>query len=313
MCLLALLIPLGCGGSSDSTVSSLTDPTNQLPVHQNWNSYNLYNYQQATGWTKVITLGQVVNALPTLGDRPVLITHGLGGSIRSAQFSAMAQNLFDNQLATSVLGFEYDSQDSIAHNGFFFTQALNLLNPGVGRPSWNFIGHSMGGLVNRVAFQNGSLPIAAQGNRVVTVGTPHFGSPMANAVQNSGDVATRSALVSVLNQGGFVNPDGNPSEVSLECQGITDLRTDSIFLADLNGNIANHAQVDYYTVAGTYRGDFQRVNDLLGVTTDDGFVTILSANPPQLGALGAGLTASTHTELIQDTETFRLIRQFFVQ
>ncbi len=227
-------------------------------------------------------------------------------------YNGLAQNLVDTQLATNILGFEYDSQDSVAGTGGFFTQAMQTLNPGATRLTWGLIGHSMGGLVIRQAIQTGTLPIAATGNRAITLGTPHFGSPVANAVQNTGDLFLRSTVITALNQGGFINSDGNPSEVNIDSQGFTDLRTDSLFLGALNGNIASHAQVNYFTVAGTSRGDFQRVNDLLGVTTDDGIVTLASANPPQLGALSSGTVPTTHTLIITDVETFRLVRQFMV-
>lgn len=299
---------------SDLTPELVADPTRQLPPHQLWNSYNVYRYDPGTGgWNPVISQGVlVVGALPDLGNRPALIVHGLGGSIRHNQFSPMAQDLLDNGLATLVLGFEYDSQDSIARNGNFFTQALNALTPGPERRTWALIGHSMGGLVIRSAVQAGVLPIAASGNRVITLGTPHFGSPVANAVQ-SADFFLQSAVVALLNQGGFVNADGNPSQVSLNAQGITDLRTDSAFLGFLNGNINNHAQVVYFTIAGTRRGEFQTANDLLGVHTDDGLVTITSASPPQLNPQGTGLAPSTHTSMTRDGNVFALIRQFLNQ
>jgi triacylglycerol esterase/lipase EstA (alpha/beta hydrolase family) len=308
-------VVIGCGSLDNVSDVQLADPTNQLPAHQLWNSYNLYRFEPApvNQWTLLVRQGQVLGALPVLGQRPILISHGLGGSIRTNTFNALAQNLVDNQNASAILGFEYDSQDSVARNGGFYTQALQQLNPGVDRLTWGLINHSMGGLVARSAVQAGTLPMAAQGNRFISVGTPHFGSPVANAVQNTGNLEARAAFVGVLNQGGFVNVDGNPSEVNLGAQGITDLRTDSIFLGALNGNINNHPQVNYYTVVGTSTGQYQTLNDLLGVSTADGFVTQTSANPPQLGALSSGFVPTDHTQMIADPNTFTLIRQMLTQ
>ena len=119
-------------------------------------------------------------------------------------------------------------------------------------------------------------------------------------------------MIGLLNQGGFTNVDGNPSEVNLQSPGITDLRTDSQFLGVLNaaGNINNHPQVIYYTIAGTERGVFATANDLLHVTTDDGFVTVASANPPQLMATGTGTVATDHTHIESDQRTIELVRSF---
>lgn len=308
---LLVLMLAGCG-STDSTPQRLADPTNQLPQHFNWGAYNLYRYEPGPNgrWIKIVSLG-ILQETPVLGDRPVLLTHGLGGSIRNDQLVPMAQNLFDNNLASSVFGFEYDTQDGIAANGVFYRQALGLLNssgpPGL---NWTLICHSMGGLVARAALQAGPLPIAASGNRFITLGTPHLGSPMAGAVQNAG-VAAQAAVIFQLDQGGFTNADGNPSEVDLLSQGFTDLRTDSLFLAALNVDMGNHPQARFFTVAGTDEGNLREVNDLLGVTTDDGLVTVASANPAALGAVDSGLAPVSHTELDMDAATvFPLIRRF---
>lgn len=299
---------LGCGSIDEN---QLADPTNQLPGHLVWNSYNLYRYDPAPAsrWTPIVTQGQLVTNLPALGQRPVLIAHGLGGSIRANTFNGLAQHLVDNQVASTIVGFEYDSQDSIASNGSFYTQALQLLNSGPDRVNWGLIGHSMGGLVARASIQSNTLPIAAQGNRLITLGTPHFGSAVANAAQESNSSALRGTFVGVLNQGGFVNADGNPSEVSLLAQGITDLRTDSVFLADLNNNIGNGGQVNTFTLAGTRTGSFQTLNDLLGVSTNDGFVTIASANPVELFPLATAEVPADHVQLVSDPNTFDFVRQ----
>ena len=260
ICLMAMCT-LGCGSSSD-TANGLADPTNQLPFHQNWNSYNLYRFDANSGnWIKIVNLGATVDAIPALGLHPAILVHGLGSSIRNNTLTPLAQDLLSHNAATVVFGFEYDTLDGIAHNSTFFTQALQLLNPGQTHPLWSMLGHSMGGLVIRASVQGNTLPIGTL-SKVVTIATPHFGSPVANAVQGANSV-NQALLVTVLNQGGFTNSDGNPSEVPLSSQGITDLRTDSVFLGLLNnaGNIANHPQVNYYTLAGTDKGGFNNVNN----------------------------------------------------
>ncbi|MBX3166943.1 MAG: hypothetical protein KF760_06010 [Candidatus Eremiobacteraeota bacterium] len=250
-------------------------------------------------------------AIPALGDHPAIVVHGLGGNIRGGTLTPLAQDMLQQGDATVVFGFEYDTQDAITRNSTYFTQALQLLNPEATHPTWSMLGHSMGGLVIRASVQGNTLPIADTGNKVVTLATPHFGSPVANAVQGA-DVLTRSVITGLLNQGGFTNADGNPSEVSVSANGITDLRTDSAFLGTLNaaGNIDNHPQVVYQTIAGTERGQFATANNLLGVTTDDGFVTVASANPSQLLPTSTATVAADHTHIQSDNRTFTFIRDF---
>lgn len=305
----------GCSGDGGATSQALADPANQLPRHVNWGSYNLYRYEPGANgqWIKIVALGNV-QELPPLGDRPVLLTHGWGGSIRNNLMIPLAQDLFDNNLASSVFGFEYDSQDGITANGVFYRQAVDFLSSnGPAGLNWTLINHSMGGLVARAALQNGPLPIAATGNRVITLGTPHLGSPVANTVQGT-DAATQSLIIVHLDQGGFMNADGNPSEVDLNSQGFTDLRTDSQFLVNLNFEMANHPQYRAFNIAGTDKAGLQEANDALRVTTDDGLVTLASANPIDLAAAGSGTAPVTHTRLKEDPVTvFPLIRQFMVQ
>jgi triacylglycerol esterase/lipase EstA (alpha/beta hydrolase family) len=310
ICLMATFT-LGCGSDADFA-QTLSDPTNQLPAHINWNSYNLYRFDPPTqSWEKIVSLGVTTGAVPALGDHPAVMVHGLGSNIKDGTLTPLAQDMLQQGDATVVFGFEYDTQDAITRNSTYFTQALQLLNPGETHPTWSMVGHSMGGLVIRSSVQGNVLPIAATNNKVVTIATPHFGSPVANAVQ-SANVFTQSVVTGVLNQGGFTNADGNPSAVNVNANGITDLRTDSVFLGTLNsaGNIDNHPQVSYYTLAGTSVGAYANANSLLGVTTDDGFVTVASANPPQLMATGTGTVAADHTSIQRDTRTLELIRTF---
>ena len=309
ICLMAMCT-LGCGSSED-TANGLADPTNQLPFHQNWNSYNLYRFDApSNNWVKIVNLGAAVEGAPALGLHPAILVHGLGGSIRSNTLTPLAQNLLSQNRATAVFGFEYDTLDGINNNSTFFSQAIGFLNPGNTHPLWTMVGHSMGGLVIRASVQTNTLPIGTL-SKVVTIATPHFGSPVANAVQGANAV-NQALFVTVLNQGGFTNADGNPSEVPLSSQGITDLRTDSLFLGILNavGNIDNHPQVNYYTLAGTNKGAYSTLNDVLNVQTDDGFVTVASANPPELSPIFTGIVNADHTQIISDSRTFDLINSF---
>ena len=212
------MFTLGCGSDPET----FADPTNQLPAHTNWNSYNLYRFDPTTqNWVKIVALAGPIDSIPALGDHPAILVHGLGGNIRGGSLTPLAQNLIQQGDASVVFGFEYDTQDAITRNSTYFTQALQLLNPGTVHPTWSMLGHSMGGLVIRASVQGNVLPIATTGNKVVTIATPHFGSPVANAVQGA-DAVTQTLVTGLLNQGGFTNADGNPSEASVNSAGITD-------------------------------------------------------------------------------------------
>lgn len=311
------MVVVGCG-DDNSTAQNIADPTGEVPDHVIWTSYNVYHYEPgAQGkFVKIIHQGQTPTSMPALGNNPVMFVHGFGGSIASGRFAAIAQNLVDNNLASSIYGFEYDSQDGIASSGQKFTQALTVLNPTIiPRTTWTIVGHSMGALVTRSAAQSSVLPIALASNRAITLGAPHYGSPVANAVQSTGDVPSRTAVITSLNQGGFTNIDGNPSRVNLDCQGLADLRLDSAFIVNLNNNIGNHPQFNYFSIAGNQRGSgLQSMNDQLGVVTDDGFVTIQSANPLEIGALGSIVVPTEHTNLTQDAaNVFPAVRAFIQQ
>lgn len=313
LCLLTTFLLVGCGSTgTDDIAQNFTNTVTGLPPHVKWNTYNVYRFQNGA-FAPVISRG-ILQENVTLGDQPVFLVHGLGGNIRDGDFAPMAQFLLQNNLATDVYGFEYDSLDSVATNGAFFRTAMDVLTGnGAQLRTWDFIGHSMGGLVLRAAIQAAPLPMAASGNRVITLGTPHFGSPVANAIQDNTDIQVRTSVLLLLNQGGFTNVDFQPSAVNVEEPGFFDLRTDSPFLNFLNQNIANHAQVDYYTIAGTKKGQYELADNALGVSTDDGLVTVASANPPQLGALGSALVPVSHTELDEDPTLFPLIGQFLTQ
>ena len=114
---LTTLFASGCGGSSivEDPISNLGTNTGSRVAHQSWGSYRLYNYVDGN-YRLVVDLGQPVGDRPVLGERPVVILHGLGSSIIEGRFNDMAENLLANG-ATSVFGFEYDSLDPIATNG----------------------------------------------------------------------------------------------------------------------------------------------------------------------------------------------------
>ena len=110
----------------------------------------------------------------------------------------------------------------------------------------HIIAHSMGGLDSRYLLSPANpapnvLPIRS----LTTIGTPHFGSPIADAVDNPNTpAAVRTAIAAVL------------AKFSISLDGLRDLRTDRC--ATFSATHGNRPGVDYFCIAGTGRGGFVR-------------------------------------------------------
>lgn len=312
---LLVLTLAGCGDSSEDV--SL-DPLGNVGgagrvAHENWNAFNLYSFQNGA-WVPVILNGGQPQNIPFIGTRPAIIVHGLGSDIsRSGTFNNLATSLVSSG-ATSVFGFEYDSLDSVAKNGGFFQQAFQTLTELSPNTTWNVVGHSMGGLVVRSAFESGiPFGVAGVNNRVVLAATPNLGSPIAVEVTDNPDVVGQALSDLILNgQLEFRNADGQPVEVRGNEQGFQDLRPDSPFLAALNQNAPNnHPQFEYRTLAGNNRGDdYEALDRALGVFADDGVVDVESANSAFIGSLDSGVVGFDHSQIVEFTEPITSILRF---
>lgn len=311
--LLCLLLP-GCGGSDNvfsNTFNSVSQAVTRVR-HVEWDDYNLYQYQNGQ-WTPIISQGSIINGIPNVGDRPAIILHGLGSDIASGSFNEIATGLQQSG-ATAVLGFEYDTLDGIGDNGNLFIEAFTLLteeNPGL---TWRIAAHSMGTLVARVAMEGGiPFDIAPSGNRAVLVAGPHLGSEVADEVQARPNIFQEVLQLLVLNgKMEFRNADGARVSVSGQERGFTDLRTDSVFLANQNFEAANkHPQFEYRTIAGTRRGaDYETLNRLLGVFEDDGVVDVSSANAAVIGQVQIAVGNADHSTIVRNDAAVVQILQF---
>ena len=305
----------GCGGVDfvDETFNSFQQTVTRVP-HVEWNTYNLYRFDpQDETWLPIVKAGELVAELPAVGDRPGLIVHGLGSDIASGRFNALARGMQDSGV-TAILGFEYDTLDSIEGNGNLMLEALGILteaNPG---RTWRIAGHSMGTLVTRVALESGiPLDLAEAGNRAVLVAGPHLGSEIVDEVQERPNLFQESLQLLVLNgKMEFRNLDGARCSVNGQEQGFTDLRTDSQFLATLNFEAANHhPQFEYRTMAGNRRGvDYEALNRLLGKYLDDGVVDVESANAAVIGQVQMAVGNADHTTIMENSSAVIQILQF---
>ena len=311
--LLLLITTQGCGGVDfvEETFNSVQQTVTREPYVE-WNTYNLYRFD-GENWLPIIKGGVQVAEVPAVGERPAIILHGLGSDIASGRFNILATGMRDSGV-TAVLGFEYDTLDSIEGNGNLFLEAMGLVteaNPG---KSWRIAGHSMGTLVARVALESGiPLDVAETGNRAVLVAGPHLGSEIADEVQARPNLFQEVLQLMVLNgKMEFRNLDGSRCSVDGQEQGFTDLRTDSAFLTGLNFEAANHhPQFPYRTVAGNRRGtDYEALNRLLGKYLDDGVVDVESANAEVIGQVQRAVGNADHTTIVEQDEAVVQILQF---
>lgn len=312
--LLCLFLISGCGDSSNDEVANPNQPnppSGGRVAHSNWNSYNLYVYQNGS-WNPIMSLGNEVGVMPAIGDRPAIVVHGLGQDIRSGRLNALANGLVQSG-ASSVIGFEYDTLDSIAKNGNLFLEAFGYLTEQAPGTTWRIAAHSMGALVTRVALES-EIPLdVGEGNRAVFVAGPHTGSEVAEELQDRSDLIGR-ALGDLILKGRleFRNADGSLVAVSGQEQGFTDLRRDSQFLTTLNFEAANrHPQFAYLTLAGNARGDeYEALNRILGVYAADGVVNVDSALAPVIGAINSAILGYDHSRIVEAEEAIVAILTF---
>ena len=303
-CFSLCLLLNGCGGVDfvDQTFNSFQQTVTRVP-HVNWNTYNLYRFdREDETWVPIIKGGEQVAEIPAVGDRPGIIVHGLGSDIASGRFNVLARGMSDSGV-TAVLGFEYDTLDSIESNGNLFLEAMGIVTEANPERTWRIAGHSMGTLVTRVALESGiPLDLAETGNRAVLIAGPHLGSEIVDEVQARPNLVQEVLQLLVLNgKMEFRNFDGARCSVSGQERGFTDLRTDSVFLAGLNFEAANHhPQFDYRTVAGNRRGtDYEALNRLLGKFLDDGVVDVESANAAVIGQVQMAVGNADHTTIME--------------
>ncbi len=332
-----LLVPLEFVPQSDGSVQALVPPSDggvqgrgleitsfqvgfvesifDYPPHVDWGTYNGYSFNPTTSkFELVISLGQPVAPIPNLGPRPLMIVHGLGSNIRSQEFAPMATYLLDQGVATGIVGFEYDTLDSISDNGGYLAQfytALSAVNP---NSNWRHVAHSEGGLVSREAIENNQLPVAASDNRAAFLCSPHTGSGVINILQGKLSLFQRVVRYLVLNDVmDFTNRDGSKCDPDLSSAGLNDLRDGSTALAALNqGAAQNHPQWLYFTFGGNDPGFELTLADwIMGQDFDDGLVDLVSANFPGIGQLQALVVAVSHTSAVTDAAvSFPVIEGF---
>lgn len=255
--------------------------------YEPWAGYNLYVYKVLAngkyGFVKFVDQSRVIAGFD-LGERPLLIVHGLGGSIRDGEMDKMAEHMRVNGNFTSIVGFEYDTLASIAQTAGRCRSAIAQLNAPPFRPSgsplrqWSHIAHSLGTLVTRSAFEMRNaarLPIA--GARVALVCSPSLGTPIATRQEKMQSFVKYMVLNNNTN---WVNSNGQECKVTGKEPSFVDMRPKSNYVQQLNARVA-HPQAVYVALAGGKRLPRTQALDIIaGVYVTDGLVNLDSATTP---------------------------------
>ena len=288
--------------AAQSFTVSVVDESGFLsrPAHVDWPSYNLYVLENGT-FRKVIDQGNAMGTIPAPGEEPLMIVHGLGSDI--PRFVDAAVYLRAQHPFTAIYGFEYDTMSALRTSG----PRLNLAYSRVENDptsSWRHLAHSMGTLVSRVAFEDGSQPPYAD-NSVVFAAGPHLGSEAINVLQGSLGIFQRFVRYLVVNEVmNFRNADGTPCQVNVDDPGFTDLAQNSPALQSLNeGAAQNHPEEIYRTLGGNNPGlEYDAADFVMGVYPSDGLVDLSSANPGALiGAVKSDVVPESHSSIVEDT------------
>ena len=208
----------------------------------------------------------------------------------------------NSELAFSdIWTFGYNSSRSIDQNGEILLQELEQFANGA---QIDVVAHSMGGLVSRSMIENFSG--ADYIHQLVTLGSPHKGSPLA---------VFRYALGALVSED---NPDASMA-YNYNTQGFRDLDTGSVFIREMKQ--LEQPPLPYYTLAVTNdpgQNLFSQISsDQLLPGPDDGIVAVSSAH----GVKGAESpdqdviisTPWAHMKLPEDTAVFRQVENFLLR
>ncbi len=191
------------------------------------------------------------------GTPTIIFVHGILSSSEVC-FPEMQKSIADDSRfsAWARYAFDYDYHNSIEDSARELADLVILETPDA--PVY-LVGHSMGGLVARMAILSGRVPNV---RKLIMLGTPNFG-------------ACRTSRSAILTQAALLTA-GHVSSVFRK-PGILELTRVTKVMAKSIAEGERHADdVDYATIAGTY------FNESRG---------ILDAGSRRQGAMGAAFTA----------------------
>lgn len=240
-----------------------------------------------------LTPDAVAAAFPRASDRVVVFVHGLcetddAWRLREARRGGTYASRLAAEHGTTAVFVRFNSGRHVSHNGRLLSALLDELLDAwpVALARIDLVSHSMGGLVVRSACHRGVADDAAWVGRLavtVSLGTPHHGAPLEQAVNVFGWLLR-------------LTPEGAPLATVLETRsvGIKDLRYGAITDDDWAGGepdallrdgrvpVALHDGARHYAVAATLRDDRHPLSRALG----DALVRLPSAHGGGRRAIG---------------------------
>lgn len=187
-------------------------------------------------------------------SRPgVLILHGLNDS--SSTFQKMKNFLTDSNafISSQILTKDYSATNTSSfyantHSNQVVRIGLHelsnqLYEAGIASTKYDMVGHSMGGILERLYNQEIDNEHT---NKLITLNTPHFGAPLGNVAPTLFNLIDNlpSNIISIF-ANRFFNPTGGREAVS-------DLAIGSSAIANLNSSSANRLVGIPVFAVGTY-------------------------------------------------------------
>ncbi len=208
-------------------------------------------------------------------SKVLLLVHGLMGGADTWNVFLPKIVSETNPKYSEFWTFVYSSSWSIKSNAKLLAAELKRYAKGA---QIDIIAHSMGGLVSRSAIEQ--FDGAQYINKLITLGTPHKGSPLA---------ALRYVVGAIVCMKKPYELYYDLQVYNYSTQGVRDLNTNSKFIEEIDG--LNHFPVSYFTIAAIAdhnaipRNELETVcknityKILLGL--DDGVVSVSSAKGVQ--------------------------------
>ncbi|HEY3364893.1 MAG TPA: alpha/beta fold hydrolase [Symbiobacteriaceae bacterium] len=247
---------------------------------ENWVEVNIdtANVGVCECWAVTVDWGRLV----AKGIRPTVLVHGF---MSSASTWATWENTYGPNAGLPLMSFSFANNHGswLAHASEEAAQ-ISQAKQKFGVEKLNIVGHSKGGLDSRAYLAMGGQDV----KRLVMLGTPNGGSPLADIAKLGGILSPAVGLVSLI---------GEPA--------LTEI---TVTYMQLIGNqiVGPNPNTRYYTVAGDWHGLFGASNPLIP-GSDDGVVGVSSVETlPYTTSLGH--SSSFHTSMTSGATEWNLAK-----
>jgi carbonic anhydrase/acetyltransferase-like protein (isoleucine patch superfamily) len=205
---------------------------------------------------------------------PVLMIHGLWGNINS--FNELYNYLNNNGYPINLMCYaDYNAtnDDSFSDNQFVVRDHITILLKKMRQNNYSagkvdIISHSMGGILSRQHIQ--SSEFLNRINKLITLNSPHSGSPIGNLKNNS----ALKFLMPVIDKTVIKLKFGN--NATMFDGAVDDLAIESEAMYELNVRTLNRNTVPSHTIATEFNVEVGTYLDIMGVIISEA-LDILSA------------------------------------